>query len=195
MRMMEKLISGLNEAIQVASAGTGTSPGPRLGLAHSHGRVPGDTPTMIKVKVWKRLAINDYGVEHQQLKAYVRSAWFEKAYATSSAQARDATYVMTQYEDGGVTVAGFGRINYFFLYDGTGDSGHYTATHMLVNLDITKTASVNIALNLGGRFITKGRGKGGGTRGCVDGAMVRRVAQGPGGWSGGWWGGSGRRYQ
>ena len=99
MRMMEQLISGLNEAIQVASAGTGTSPGPRLGLARRHVRVPGDTPTMIKVKMWKYLEINDYGVEHQPLKAYVRSVRFEKTDATSSAQVRDATYVMTQYED------------------------------------------------------------------------------------------------
>lgn len=87
--------------------------------------------------MWNHLAINNYGIEQQLLKACVRTVRCGKMYA----QARNATYMMIRYEDGGATVAGFGRVNY--LYDGTGD--HYTATHMLVSLDIIKTAAVNMA--------------------------------------------------
>ena len=59
------------------------------------------------------------------------------------------------------------RVNYFFLYDGTGD--HYTATHMLVNLDIIKTVAVNMAPDVSRRSVTRDRGRGcdkGRGRGC-----------------------------
>ena len=58
---------------------------------------------------------------------------------------RDATYVRIQYEGGapggaGNAVGGFACINYSFVYD----DGH--KSHMLANIDIISTASVNAQL-------------------------------------------------
>ena len=116
----------LDSAISAASTGI-------------RGRAPDDTPTSVKVRLWRHLAINDYSVEQQLFKAYIRSLRFEKQ------DGRDATYVRIQYEGGAPegprnAVGGFARINYFFVYD----DGH--KSHMLANIDIISTASVNAQL-------------------------------------------------
>ena len=103
-------------------------------VAGVRGRARDDTPTTVNVRLWKHLAINDYGVEQQLFKAYIRSLRFEGL----RVNARDATYARIQYEDGGNVVAGFARINYFFVY---GDS---RKSHMLANLDIIDTTSVDV---------------------------------------------------
>ena len=139
----------LDNAISAASTGI-------------RGRAPDDIPTSVKVRLWRRLAINDYSVEQQLFKAYIRSLHFEKQ------DGRDATYVRIQYEGGapgGDAVGGFARINFFFVYD----DGH--KSHMLANIDIISTASVNAQLvrNIapvrgGARGRARGRGATGSAR-------------------------------
>ena len=114
----------LDDAIATASTGI-------------RGRAPNDSPTSVKIRLWRHLAINDYSVEQQLFKAYIRSLRFE------TLDGRDAIYVRIQYEGGapgGNVVGGFARINYFFVYD----DGH--KSHMLANIDIISTASVDTQL-------------------------------------------------
>ena len=96
------------------------------------GRAYNDTLTSAKVRLWRYLAINDYSVEQQLFKAYIRSLCFEKL------NERDATFVRIQYKDRGNAVGGFVRINYFFVYDDGCKS------HMQANIDIISTASMDI---------------------------------------------------
>ena len=98
------------------------------------------------------MAINDYGVEQQLFKAYIRTLRFEKV------DSRDATYVMVQYDDGNEKVCGFGRVNNFFLYDGIEAAS--TKVRMLVNIDIIKTTAVNVAPGIAPGRPTRGRGVG-----------------------------------
>ena len=103
------------------------------------GRAPDNIKISVKVHLWRQLAINDYSIEQQLFKAYIRSLRFEKH------NGWDATYVRIQYECGvpagpGNVVVGFVHINYFFVYD----DGH--KSHMLANIDIISTVSVNAQL-------------------------------------------------
>ena len=96
------------------------------------GRVPDNTPTTIDVRLWRHLAINDYAVEQQLFKAYIRCQRFERP------GGRNATHVRIQYEHEGNMVGGFACINYFFTHNGG------RKFHMLANLDIINTACVDV---------------------------------------------------
>ena len=101
-------------------------------VAGLRGRAADNTASAIRVRLWKHLSINDYSVEQQLFKAFVRSLHFEQP------NARDATYVRVQYEDRGESVGGFARINYFFIFEGD------HRLHMLANLDLIKVAKVAV---------------------------------------------------
>ena len=116
-----------------------------------------DTQTTVNVRLWRHLAINEYAVEQQLFKAYVRSQRLEKL------GARDATHVRIQYELRGEMVGGYARINNFFVYGGDREF------RMLVNLDIINTACVDVEIvrnsslvhgGLGARGRGRGRGAG-----------------------------------
>ena len=104
----------------------------------------------MKVRLWKHLSINDYSVEQQLFKAFIRSLRFEQP------NARDATHVRVQYEDHGETVGGFARINYFFVFE----SGH--KLYMLANLDLIKVAKIAAT---GGHIQNASAARGRGRRG------------------------------
>ena len=139
-------LQSLDDAIATASTGI-------------RGRAPNDSPTSVKVRLWRPLAINDYSVEQHLFKAYTRSLRFE------TLDGRDATYMRIQCEGGapgGNVVGGFARINYFFVYD----DGH--KSHMLANIDIISTASVDTRLVRNAAPVRGGaRGRGRGAAGAL----------------------------
>lgn len=104
-------------------------------VAGARGRACDNTPITVKVCLWRHLSINDYAVEQQLFKAYIRSRRFEKL------NEQDATYVRIQCESGaGDVIGGFAHINYFPVHDDDRRS------RMLANMDIISTACVGVRL-------------------------------------------------